>query len=521
MTEKKETSKQEINTGRDYRETHLEDRSTYVEGNVEGNIHNAETIIINPEPKNREQALPKRSQAQKKLLYSVQNEAKGRLEQSLHNRISTPPNQRESPSQANPPWETDFKIGNYPPERLPQEITIADIYDRGDINGRLLILGEAGSGKTTTLLHLAQELTKRACDDTNQPIPIILNLSSWRDNIQSIQNWIITEVNNKYDICKDTVQKWLTSGTISLLLDGLDEVAPDLQEKCIESLNDFLQPNQWEGSLVVCSRNEVYELDLNNSICLQPLTQEKTQDYVMQTGGEKLWNKLKGNTNLLTRAKNPLLLNIIIFSFQEYSSQERQALGDNLETLEPIFNSYFHSIFKSNNKKDPFQENTQYCLKHIAEQLTEQSKAEFSVEDIQPFGLLDEFKKYIYQATNLLFSGLPFGLVAGIITVLFVSNSIEGKILEILETVFQESKTLAPFLILVSLGSIVLLSSSLSLGVCSQYQYDEITENIEALQSSWIPKNSNPQNLLRVEPMESKLLKILSSNDNTLLCLVL
>lgn len=48
---------------------------------------------------------------------------------------------------------------------------IIEVFDRLDIQGRLLILGDPGSGKTTELLHLAQDLTKRTCEAAYSPIP--------------------------------------------------------------------------------------------------------------------------------------------------------------------------------------------------------------------------------------------------------------------------------------------------------------------------------------------------------------
>lgn len=88
----------------------------------------------------------------------------------------------------------------------------------------LLILGEPGAGKTITLLKLAQELIARTEKDLSQPIPVVLNLSSWRNKQQTIADWLIEELNSTYQISKALGKVWIEDQQLLLLLDGLDEV---------------------------------------------------------------------------------------------------------------------------------------------------------------------------------------------------------------------------------------------------------------------------------------------------------
>jgi predicted NACHT family NTPase len=70
------------------------------------------------------------------------------------------------------------------------------VFDQEGVEGRLLILGKPGAGKTTMLLELAKELVQRAEQDLSEPVPILLSLSSWQNDQQSITDWIVAELNS-------------------------------------------------------------------------------------------------------------------------------------------------------------------------------------------------------------------------------------------------------------------------------------------------------------------------------------
>lgn len=97
------------------------------------------------------------------------------------------------------------------------------MFDEEAITGKLLILGAPGAGKTTTLLQLAQELVKRAETDTRKPMPVLLNLSSWKDDSQTIASSLVDGMHVKYGIRKDISQRWLDERsllTLGIEIDG-------------------------------------------------------------------------------------------------------------------------------------------------------------------------------------------------------------------------------------------------------------------------------------------------------------
>ncbi len=60
---------------------------------------------------------------------------------------------------------------------LPFDKYIADVFE--EVGSSMLILGESGSGKTTTMLRLARALIQRCLGDPTCPVPVVFHLSSW------------------------------------------------------------------------------------------------------------------------------------------------------------------------------------------------------------------------------------------------------------------------------------------------------------------------------------------------------
>ena len=417
-----------------------------------------------------------RPKSQQLLLDIIKDEVTTRLEQSLDNRIYIITNKEEDPSQVKPPWAVDIQISSQPTFQLPPNTTITDIYNREDIEGRLLILGAPGSGKTTTLLQLAQDLIAQAEENTKQPIPVLLNLSSWIDNYQSFKTWIIDNLDIKYGISKNTSKQWLNQEIIIPLLDGLDELAPTQQEKCVEQINEFLQlkpnslhnSNSWSSSLVVCSRTEEYcylvtQLRLNGSIILQPLTQDQIYNYVLNTIGEELWNTLISVPDLMELVKTPLFLNILALSFQEFSFERWQNLNSSQDKIIELFNIYISTMLNRNyNQQKPENEKTKYWLAWLANQLTQENKTEFFVENISPSWVKNENQKTLYEISLCIISAVIFGcngVIGGLFFGLFYGfkeYSINGKIARDIINNFRyvlSASTMLGFILSPSLGA--------------------------------------------------------------------
>lgn len=390
---------------------------------------NFETVHGSVVVQNREP--PTRPRFELLLLQQVEREVASRLEQSLHNKVFIVLGKQEQPEQVKRLWDAEVKIGSKPPEPLLPQTSILEVFERPEIAGQLLILGAPGAGKTTTMLDLAQSLIDKAIQDSSYPIPVLFNLSSWKDPRLLISTWLVEELKSKYGVRKDIGKKLIEEKQLLPMLDGLDEVKPEHQESCVDSINQWLQGDYRPLSIVVCSRREEYanyktHLHLNGAIVLQELTDEQIQDYLSKVKRFDLCQLLQQDTVLLELVKTPLLLSITVLSYEELSLQRWQQLTSTKQRIKMLFGAYGQMMLHREIESKAYRKltpptaiQTQRWLIFLAQQLQRESQTEFLIEKIQLSWLVTGKRKKAYQWTASLIYGLC-GLIGGVILGVFL-----------------------------------------------------------------------------------------------------
>ncbi|MEA5622444.1 CHAT domain-containing protein [Nostoc sp. UHCC 0251] len=317
----------------------------------------------------------------------------------------------------------DIKTGTKPYKELSNDTRILEVFDSEDIRGRLLILGAPGSGKTTSLLELSKALIERAENQLDAPIPIIFNLSSWKDNRQSIAHWLEAELKSKYNISIEFAQELIKKHQILPMLDGLDELATSVeQELCVQQINKFIQEEDYKfHPIVVCSRSQEYssystKLKLDGAISINKLTAQQIQEYLTNTGHNNLWKAISNKPKIMELVTTPFWLKITIISYQEITFDKWQSKKNTTQQLNYLFSAYVRRMFKRDittraytNRKPPTTQKTIIWLIWLATVLENDSQSEFLIEKMQPSLLEDKRQYRIY----LICVKLMFGLVVG------------------------------------------------------------------------------------------------------------
>jgi hypothetical protein len=214
------------------------------------------------------------------------------------------------------------------PERLlPPGTSIVQAYELAQ--QELLILGEPEAGKSTLLLELAYHLVQQAEQDTSQPLPILLSLSSWAASQRPLSDWLCEQVTLFYDVPLRLSQQWIQAELVLPLLDGLDEIEQAARADCITAINvyhrDHLRP------LVVCSRTDEYDtaamlgrLVLHTAVVVQPLSEEQVIIHLTAMGKPLTALRTAIRKNLLLQAltRTPLMLQILILAYHGISVRE-------------------------------------------------------------------------------------------------------------------------------------------------------------------------------------------------------
>jgi len=169
--------------------------------------------------------------------------------------------------------------------------------------GRLVVLGEPGSGKTMLMIRLVLDLLKdRAPGD---PVPVFVPLASWNPREQELSEWMAAQLAIDHPALAAPAQEGTGTGNraealvlgslIVPILDGLDEIPDALRGLAISRINDALQPGQravvtcrtehYLRAVVLRDGNEV-RLRAAAAVQLNPLDGPQVSRYLLADAGD-------------------------------------------------------------------------------------------------------------------------------------------------------------------------------------------------------------------------------------------
>ncbi len=349
---------------------------------------------------------------------------KGILEKSLHGAVLLELGIKEDSNAVSYPWKIRKESTN---EILPTHKTMLEIFQEVGLGRSLLILGAPGSGKTTMLLELTRQLIEHARKDSNEPIPVVFNLSSWSEK-QKLFDWLVDQLYVLYKVPRKVGRELVGNNKLSLLLDGLDEVSKDYRSKCIRAINAF-QEKYCLIPMVVCSRSDEYKaldtlLNLEGAIALQPLTPRQVNSYFsgFGTSCNGIKQLLRKDKVLRELAATPLMLSIMVLTYKGARTEDLN-LSDSIETQRKLlFNTYIERMFDSTGRsKDVAFEKGKvlHWLSWLAKNMIIHNQIPILIEQIQP-AWLDVKQKGRYRLGIILFEGLMIDSLVILLPALFL-----------------------------------------------------------------------------------------------------
>lgn len=299
-------------------------------------------------------------------------------------------------------------------ERLPSGQSMIDFFD--EVHKSLLIIGEPGAGKTTTLLELAHDLIVQS-DTKSVAVPVVVNLSSWNESYGTLLAWLTNAMADVYQMPEKDCETWIKTMRLLPLLDGLDEVNPDQRISCVQAINQFVKDYGGLTGMAVGSRCREYEaigikLRLHGAVRLEPLTTTQIDIHLAGMGPtlSGLHTAWSNDPIWQTMTTSPLMLNIMsracvnigVETLASYSTGGVELLHKRL------FDTYIERLFEHRPYTDHLytKEQTLGWLTSIAQKMLKHSQSEFLIGRLQPSWLANKIQVILYTLTTRLL--VPF-----------------------------------------------------------------------------------------------------------------
>jgi hypothetical protein len=191
---------------------------------------------------------------------------------------------------------------------------------------RAVIVGTPGSGKTSALVLLTIGLAAKRQE--GQPVPVLLSLASW-DLSEKFSDWVVGQLNSLYPELQNrarfgakAAEALVRTRRVITLLDGLDEMAPDLRGGALAEINRWLVT---DGDAVVSCRSDEYQEVLTAGgeplrsapvIVLEDVSPDSAGEY-MSGDQPSAWRRVIGqlaaneeNGSLRDVLGNPLMISL-------------------------------------------------------------------------------------------------------------------------------------------------------------------------------------------------------------------
>ena len=231
--------------------------------------------------------------------------------------------------------------------------------------GQLLLLGEPGAGKTTTLMAVAREAVVERLENPGAPLPIVGRIAGWAAaGSPPLVTWLANGVGLVADAKRE-----ISEGRALLLLDGLDELSPglkygdidhevpenhaagtarSLRSDFIDGLEECVDGNK---VLMSCRARDFAEIGrtvpLQGAVTLKPLDDGQLATYLANQPA--LAAAISNDNNLREMVRTPLLLSLLTFAFGDRSNSLTELPGyrqDSSELRQHIFRQYVERRFQ-------------------------------------------------------------------------------------------------------------------------------------------------------------------------------
>jgi len=224
---------------------------------------------------------------------------------------------------------------------LPEPLAMADIYvplllkDSAHSDSveaveclgkyrRIMVTGNPGAGKSMLVKSLAYRYSVAGGAGRTE-VPVLVELHRTNDMTRPLEELIAdTFARNGFRGASEFVSATLAGGRLTLLLDGLDEVATTLRGNVIRQIRDLLHQYP-DCRVVITSRGAVYEGELAGSVDatfgIADFNDQQVRRFLdswpHHLPVQHVMEKLGERPHIMALARTPLLLTIVAFLYSK------------------------------------------------------------------------------------------------------------------------------------------------------------------------------------------------------------
>tara|TARA_R110001583_G_scaffold194829_1_gene367237 strand:+ start:804 stop:3671 length:2868 start_codon:yes stop_codon:yes gene_type:complete len=196
-----------------------------------------------------------------------------------------------------------------------------------------IITGDAGTGKTTLLKKIGEELIKRNSTSDKRNLPIFLSSTDIFENNFNVKNLISKKISKHFKECDEFYKTY----EIVLLVDSIDELEKDIQKSILKDLLNLsskksikfvLASRNSERILSLVEKNGIkkFQIDkFNNDQIKKFISSFFTSD---KTKADELVDALKENRIIERMPLTPLTLSLISILYEENNLEIPATIAD-------------------------------------------------------------------------------------------------------------------------------------------------------------------------------------------------
>jgi formylglycine-generating enzyme required for sulfatase activity len=251
------------------------------------------------------------------------------------------------PSRFVPPGFAALERRGFGPQMEIRRVPLDSLQEAAERYDKVVLLGEPGCGKTTSLWRLAWEWAERALEQEEDEVllPLLLSLGEYSGDEE-----VLEFVADRFGILQERTERYLQDGRLLLLFDALNEMPRRDYKDRVERLRRFVEKYCDNRYIFTCRALDYDETLGLQRVEIERLDEERIKGFLvnyLREEGERLYRILEEEQReLLEMGHNPYMLRMIL---QVYAAGQG-ALPTNRAEL---FTAFAEALLEREKKRSP------------------------------------------------------------------------------------------------------------------------------------------------------------------------